>query len=178
MPDLSFALIGRTPSDCALQASDFRVSTADRVRALSADCPPAPPAKSTRRAPGAPSSALKVSPVNERKRVRFFTASPVIKHEADRGKPGISSPLNKRARQGMSLRFNERTANPGVVFSRPPSGLIGGLPGCRRVGIYGIQGSEPPEHAQFRDSDSQFVGRKDPKFVGFEHNLGNCVARS
>ncbi len=49
--------------------------------------------------PGAPSSALKVSPVNERKRVRFFTASPVIKHEADRGKPGISGPLNKRARQ-------------------------------------------------------------------------------
>jgi hypothetical protein len=28
----------------------------------------------------------------------------------------------------MSLRFNERTANPGVGFSRPPSGLIGGLP--------------------------------------------------
>ena len=28
----------------------------------------------------------------------------------------------------MSLRFNERTANPGVVFWGPPSGLIGGLP--------------------------------------------------
>ena len=26
----------------------------------------------------------------------------------------------------LSLRFNERTANPGVVFWRPPSGLIRG----------------------------------------------------
>jgi hypothetical protein len=96
---VSFALIGRTQSDCALQASDFRVSTADRVRALSADCPLLRLRNQRDERPGAPSSALKVSPVNERKRVRFFTASPVIKHEADRGKPGISSPLNKRARQ-------------------------------------------------------------------------------
>ena len=33
----------------------------------------------------------------------------------------------------VSLRFNERTAYPAVVFSRPPSGLIGGLPGCGPV---------------------------------------------
>jgi hypothetical protein len=30
-------------------------------------------------------------------------------------------------RRSLSLRFNERTANPAVVFSGPPVGLIGGF---------------------------------------------------
>jgi hypothetical protein len=65
-----------------------------------------------------------------------------------------SSPIMKRERHDVSLRFNERTANPGVVFSGSPSGLIGGLPG---------RGPAP----------AGSVG--EPKFVGFKAQSGRIA---
>jgi len=67
---------------------------------------------------------------------------------------GLSDILANAWKSGdLSLRFNERTSNPAVVFSRPPSGLIGGFSAPQDCAAgetqYGIGESGPA--AQLRD---------------------------
>ena len=81
-----------------------------------------------------------------------------------------SSPLIKPERQGMSFAFVGWTADKTAMQASEFA------PVCRRVGICGIWRSARRDRAQFRDFDSQFVGRKEPKFVILAHNLWNCAA--
>ena len=67
-----------------------------------------------------------------------------------------SSPLIKPERQGVSFALIGWTARETAV----------GEP--EFVGFGGPRGRD---RAQFPDFDSQFVGRKEPKFVELEHNL-------
>jgi hypothetical protein len=55
-------------------------------------------------------SSSEVGSVNERERIRQFSQNPLMKREADPGKPMISSPLNERERHSA----NSDASRPGI----------------------------------------------------------------
>ena len=88
-----------------------------------------------------------------------------------------SSPLIKPERQDVSFAVQGWTPRKNAIqasdsrssiVDRLRSSLVDSVGEPEFVGFGGPRGSD---RAQFPDFDSQFVGRKEPKFVELEHNL-------